>query len=97
VEVENVAHLFPVGTGVRLDLLRRQAGSRLAPARGITDPRRIIADDEDDLVSKLLELAKLADGYRVADVQVRPRRVEALLDPERLAAPDGRLELARQI
>jgi murein DD-endopeptidase MepM/ murein hydrolase activator NlpD len=38
------------------------------------------------VVSEVLQLAQLVELHGVAEVQVGPRRVEALLDPQRLAA-----------
>ena len=38
------------------------------------------------MMAEILQLAQLVELHRVAEVQVGPRRVEALLDGERLAA-----------
>src|SRR5439155_10738935 len=41
-----------------------------------------VADDEDDLVAPLGERAELAQSNGVADVKIRVRRIEPLLDTE---------------
>ena len=45
------------------------------------------------MVAEILQLPQLVELDRVAEVQVGPGRVEALLDPQRLAAGELRGEL----
>src|SRR5690606_25131977 len=74
-----------------------ESGPGLAPPARIADPGGVVADHEDDLVAELLEGAQLPDRDGVADVEVRPRRVESLLDAERPAGGDAALQLPYQI
>ena len=46
------------------------------------------------MVAQVLQLAQLVELHRMAEVQVGPRRVEAFLDPQRLAAGELGDELA---
>src|SRR5581483_7408695 len=86
--------LLEVGLGVLHHLLVRHGRTRLVLVGRIADLRRPVADDEHDLVAPASELAQLAKPDRVADVQVRTRRVEALLDTQRpLSRPQQRGEL----
>jgi hypothetical protein len=64
----------------------------LRPA-GVADHPGEIADQEHDVVPQVLELAHFVEDDRVPEVQVRRRRVEPGLDPQRL--PLG--ELAPQV
>ena len=45
------------------------------------------------MVAEVLQLPQLVELDRVAQVEVGPRRIEALLDPQRLAARELRGEL----
>ena len=54
-------------------------------ARRVADARRVVADDQHHPVAGVLELAQLAQHDRVAEVDVRRRRVDAQLDPQRPA------------
>ena len=83
VGVEDLRRLLDVRPRVGVDLLARELRARRrAPAR-IADARGVVADDEDDDVPAVLELAQLAQDDRVAEVDVRRRRVEAELDAQR--------------
>ena len=44
-------------------------------------------------MAEVLQLAQLVELHRVSEVQVGPGRVEALLDPQRLAASELGFEL----
>ena len=91
---EDAERLLLVRPRVAVDLLARQHGpGRRAPAR-VADARREVADDEDDLVAEVLELAELLQDDRVAEVDVRRRRVEAELHAQLAALARGLLELA---
>ena len=68
------------------NLLRRKRRTcRVAPGR-ITDQSSEVADEKDDLVPEVLELAHLVDEHGVAEVQIGRGRIEARLDSQRLAA-----------
>ena len=84
--VEDHEHLVGVGLRVRLDLLARQRRPRHVAAGRVADQAGEVADQEDDVVAEVLQLAQLVELHGVAEVQVGPRRVEALLDAQRLAA-----------
>jgi hypothetical protein len=83
--VQNLEDLRLVGARIlaHVVLAERRAGGVLA--RRVADHAGEVADQEDDLVAELLEPAHLVDQHRVADVQVRRRRVEAGLDHQRPA------------
>jgi hypothetical protein len=64
---------------VGVDLVARQHGARRrAPAR-VADAGRVVADDQHDDVTPILELAQLAKDDGVAEVDVGRRGVEAEL------------------
>jgi hypothetical protein len=65
----------------------------VAPCR-IADQRREIADQENDMVTEVLQLAQLVELHGVAQMQVGACRIEAFLDHERLAAREFRAKLA---
>src|SRR5690606_23145149 len=67
--------------------------ARLALARGVADGRREVADDEDGAVAEVLELPELPEHDGVAEVEVRPRGVDAELDRERAARLGRALQL----
>ena len=90
--VEDLEDLLLVGFGVGVDLF---AGERLAGdvlAGGVADERGGVADEEDDGVAELLEVAQLADEHRVAEVEVGRGGVEAGLDAQRDAGVAGLFE-----
>ncbi|MNO92590.1 hypothetical protein D3C76_841710 [compost metagenome] len=91
--VENLENLGLVGLGIFEHLLAGQRRTRCALAAWITDHPGEVANQEDHLVTKLLELAQLVDQHGVPQVQIRGSRVEACLDPQRLAT----LELFDQL
>ena len=92
VAVENQKHLIGIRLRVMSDFFggqRRACG--VAPGR-IADHAGEIADQEDDVMAELLELPQLVELNGVAEMKVGARRVEALLDRERLPALELRHE-----
>ncbi len=85
--VEQLEGLLLVGGGVGLDLLGRGHRPLRRAAAGVADPGGEVADDQHDLVARLLELAQLLQDDRVAEVDVGRGRVDPELDPQR---PPGR-------
>jgi len=80
--IEHLENLVGVGAGVGFDIL---AGHRLSGgvlATGVADHPGEVADQEDDRVAHVLELAHLVEQHGVADVQVGRGRIEARLDPQ---------------
>ncbi len=59
VEVDDPADLAKIILRVVLDLLLGQRGAGLVAAGGVADEGRVIADDDDGRVPKVLELAEL--------------------------------------
>ncbi len=97
VAVEDLEDLLLVGGGVVGDLF---AGERLAGLRfagGVADERGGVADEEDDGVAELLEVAQLAHEHGVAQVEVGRCGVEAGLDAEGLAGGERLLDALRQV
>ncbi|MNP42704.1 hypothetical protein D3C76_1364890 [compost metagenome] len=91
--IENLENLGLVGLGILENLLAGQRRARCALAAGIADHSGEVANQEDHLVTELLELAQLVDQHGVPQVQIRGSRVEACLDTQRLAT----LELFDQL
>ena len=89
--------MIEVGFGVRLHLVLGQLGTRLGSSAGISDQRAEVADDEHDLVAEILELAKLAQADRVAEVNVGRGGIEALLHAKRLLRGERSLELSNEL
>jgi hypothetical protein len=83
--VEDLVGLLEVGLGVLLDLLLGKDRARLGLAGGVSDAGGVVADDEDGLVTELLELAELLEDDHVAEGQVRAGRVDAELHAQGLA------------
>ena len=89
---EHLGRLVEVGLRRARRSPRREhrPGGR-APGR-VADARRVVADDQDDGVPEVLELAELLQHDRVAEVQVRRGGVQAELDPQRPALGQALLE-----
>ena len=84
--VEHLHGLLDIGLGVGLDLLlgERRAGG--VAAGRVADERGAVADDERHAVAEILELAQLAQGHRMAQMDIGGRRVDAELHVQRHAA-----------
>ncbi len=85
--IEDERQLLQIGDQVRLDFLFGEHGSSLIAPRRISDPRREVTHDENDLMPQVLKRPQLAQGYGMSDVKVGPGGVEALLHDERLLLP----------
>jgi hypothetical protein len=96
VEGQHVAGLLLEGARIGVDLRAREDRPRGRPARGVADPGGVVADDQHDGVSGVLELPELREHDRVADVDVGCRRVDAELDAQRTPLRRGLLELLGQ-
>ena len=81
--IEDLHRLVDVRMGVRLDLLVRQHGAFGGAAGRITDPGRVVADDQDAGVAGVLECAHPLQRDAPADVDVRRSDVDAELDAQR--------------
>ena len=81
--VKDLHGLRHVGLCVGLDLLLGEGRAGGVAAGGVADKRGAVADDERDLVSKVLELAHLTQGDGVAEVEVGAGGIHAQLDVER--------------
>src|SRR5262249_2998268 len=95
--VQDLAELRAVRLRVGANLLPRERLARLRAPRGITDHAGEVADDDDDLVAEVLEVAQLLQDDRVPEVQVGRRGIEAELDQERAPGPRRALELPAQL
>ncbi|MCY1416064.1 hypothetical protein D9M71_315650 [compost metagenome] len=84
--VQNLEHLSLVGLGVLQHLLASQWRAGGILATGVADHPGEVADQEDDLMPQLLELAQLVDQDSMPKVQVRGGWIETGLDPQRLTA-----------
>ena len=74
-----------VGRGVARDLLARERRPRRVLAGRVADHPGEVADQKQDVMAELLELAQLVQEHGVAEVQVGRGRVEARLDAQRRA------------
>jgi hypothetical protein len=81
--VQDFPQLRLVRLGIVPDLVPRERPARLGAARRVADHPGEVADDDDDLVAQLLEVAQLLQHHGVAEVQVGRRRVEPELDLQR--------------
>jgi hypothetical protein len=97
VGAQDLAYLGHVGRRVGVDGFAGEDGPSGVAAGGVTDPRRVVADDEHGAMTPVLELADHAQRHRVAQGDVGRRRVHPELDPERCARPRAALELGAQV
>ena len=81
--VEDFESLLGVGAGVGFHLLGGELRAQLILIGRVADQRGVVADQEGDLVAQLLELAQLAHGDGVTQVQVGGARVVAAVDAQR--------------
>jgi hypothetical protein len=91
--IEHLVDLGRVGFGVRLHVLARERLARCILAARIADHAGEVADQENHLMSQILELAHLVEQHRVAEMQVRRGRIEAGLDPQRAAELEPREQI----
>ena len=80
-QCEELAH---VRFGVRLYLLVGEHGTRHRLSAGVAYLRRPVADDQDDLMPQLLELAQFAQSDDMSQVDVGPTGVEPHLQSQGL-------------
>ena len=85
----NFHELFDVclGVGVNLFDIQRRAG--FIPACRVADLGRVVADDDDALMSGVLEVPHFADRHHMTDVHVLARRIDTVLDAQGLLGFDG--------
>ena len=83
--VEDLHGLVDVGLRVCLDLLLRELRTGGILTGRIADERGTVADNERDRMAQVLELAHLAQGHCMAQMEVGARGVHAQLDVERHA------------
>ena len=95
--IENQAGLLVVGLGVGLDLFARQRRSGVVAPGRVANHRCKVADQENDLMPQILQLAHLVQNHRVTDVNIRRGRIEAELDPQRLTGGLGPRELPEPV
>jgi hypothetical protein len=80
--VEDFEDLGLVGFGVGVDLFAGEGLAGDVAAGGVADERGEVADEEDDLVAELLEVAQLAHEHGVAEVKIGGGGVESGFDAE---------------
>ena len=71
-----------VGGGVGLDLGLGEDGAGLGSARGVADHGRVVADDENGLVTEVLKLPQFPQNDGMSKREVGRRRVHAQLDAQ---------------
>ena len=94
--VEDAAGLLDVGLRVRVDLFLAQARAGRRLARRVADHRGEVAEDQHRDVAEILEQAQPAQHHGEPEVDVGRRRVDAELDPQRLAAFELLAQLGRR-
>ena len=87
--VQHQASLAVIGLSVDLDLFGRQRWAGAVAARRVANHTGEVADQEDDRVAQILQLAHLVEHHRVTDVDVRRGRIQAQLDAQRRASSLG--------
>ena len=91
--IKDLEYLCLIGLGIIEHLLASQRRARRALATRITNNTGEGTNEEDDLVTQLLELTQLINKHGVTQVQIRRGRIKASLDTQGLAA----LELFDQL
>ena len=84
VRVHDLEELAHVRLGVLAHVLGAEHRARVGLAGRVADLRRPVADDEDELVTEVLQLSQFPETDVVAEVQVRSAGVEPHLETERL-------------
>ena len=97
-QVDDPTDLGEVVLGVGRNLIFGQDfRTSLVAARGVADQGGVVADDDDGGVPEVLELAELAQGDGVAEVDADGGWVDAVLDPKGLALADRAFQLAGEL
>ena len=92
-DVDDLADLPEVVTGVRLNLFGSEAGARLIPAARVADQGGVVADDQHRLVAEFLKKPQLAQRHGMAEMYVDAGRIDAVFDAQRLAGLEAPFEL----
>src|SRR5262249_47448413 len=79
------------------DLLRREPGAGLIPAAGIADQCRVIAQNENRLMTQLLKQPQFSQWHSMAQVHIDTSRIDAVLHPQWLAGLHAALEFLPQL
>ncbi|MNI26967.1 hypothetical protein D3C73_806880 [compost metagenome] len=95
--IQHQAGLRVVGLGVGLDLFAGQRRAGAVAAAGVADGGREIANQEDDVVPQVLQLAHLVQHHRMAQVDVRRGGVQPQLDAQRHASRAALGQLASEL
>ena len=91
--IQHLEHLVGVGAGIGLHVFARQRLAGGILATGVADHAGEVADQENDLMPQVLELAHLVQQDGMADMQVGRGRVEAGLDAQGPAQLEAGLQL----
>ena len=91
--VEDSKDLFGIRLGVDGNLLFREGFARFAFARRVANLARKIADEEDDLVPHVLELAQFAQNDEMPEMEVGRRWIGAQFDGQWLVFCPALFEL----
>src|SRR5439155_22462406 len=83
--IQDVPRLIEVGLRRLVDLRLSELSRRDILARGVTDPRRPVADDQNVPVAALLVAPQGPQYDRMAELKVRPGWVETELDAQLFA------------
>ena len=87
--IQDFEYLFCVGFSVFLNLFGCECFAGDIFPTGIADHAGKVPDHENDRMPQVLELAHLVDDNRVAEVQVRRRRIKTNLYPQGPTQPEA--------
>ena len=94
---EDACGLLEVGLSVLARLLDGQGRAGLVPSGRITDHAGEIADDQDGVMAKVLELTELPENNGMTEVKVGSAGIAAELDPERFVCQERGLDLPGEV
>jgi len=95
--IQHQAGLGVVGLGVGLDLLARQRRAGIVAAAGVADHRREVADEKNDVVAQVLQLAHFVQHHGMPQVDVGRRGIQSQLDTQRHASGAAARQLAHEL
>ena len=95
--IKDPVDLGLVGLRVRRNFLLREMFSRFRLTRGVADHPGKVTDQEDDLMTELLELSHLVQEHRMPQMDIRRSRVKPGLHPERFSGRNRTLKLFQEI
>src|SRR5207237_9426574 len=78
--IEDEKYLVGIGLGIGLELVGRKRRPGDVTTGGIADHSGDVANQKNNVMPEVLQLAKLVELHSMSKVQIGPGRVEAFLD-----------------